>query len=140
LGFVTSDFASQIARIEAGLQAPVMRVGNLQARRDFTDVRDVVRAYHLLAVYGLPGEVYNVGSGQSHAVQKILDNLTARSERPISVEPDPERMRPSDIPQIECDYGKLKACTGWTPAIPFEQSLADVLDYWRARVHNTGKE
>ena len=140
LGFVTSDFASQIARIEAGLQTSVMRVGNLEARRDFTDVRDVVRAYHLLAIHGVSGEAYNVGSGQSHAVQEILDRFLARSERPITVEPDPGRMRPSDIPQVVCDYGKLEACTGWAPTIPFEQSLADVLDYWRAKVHDTSKE
>jgi GDP-4-dehydro-6-deoxy-D-mannose reductase len=140
LGFVAPDFASQVARIEAGQQAPVMRVGNLEAQRDFTDVRDVVRAYHLLALHGVSGEVYNVGSGQSHAVQEILDSLLAHSERLIEVEFDPERMRPSDIPQVVCDYAKLEACTGWKPTIPLEQSLEDVLDYWRDQIDATSKE
>ena len=134
LGFVTSDLASQVARIEAGLQEPVIRVGNLDAERDFTHVRDVVRAYHLLAVHGRSGQVYNVGSGRAYAVRAILDFLLARSRVPIQVEPDPERLRPSDIPRVVCDYAKLQACTGWEPAISFEQSLADVLDYWRTKV------
>ncbi len=132
LGFVTSDLASQVARIEAGLQEPVIRVGNLDAERDFTDVRDVVRAHHLLAVHGQSGEVYNVGSGRAYAVREILDFFLARSRMPIQVEPDPERLRPSDIPRVVCDYGRLQACTGWEPDISFEQSLADVLDYWRS--------
>jgi GDP-4-dehydro-6-deoxy-D-mannose reductase len=139
-GFVTADFASQVARIEAGQQAPVMRVGNLKAHRDFTDVRDVVRAYHLLAVHGLSGEAYNVGSGQSHAVQEILDTFLYHSTAPIEVRPDPQRMRPSDIPQVVCDYRKLQACTGWAPTIPFEQSLADILEYWRTEMHQLSKE
>ena len=134
LGFVVPDFASQVARIEAGRQEPVMRVGNLEAQRDFTDVRDVVRAYHLLALKGQSGEVYNVGSGQAHAIQEILDRLLAWSQVPIRVEPDPERLRPSDTPRVTCDYARLHACTGWEPRIAFERSLADVLDDWRARV------
>ena len=133
-GFVVPDFASQVARIEAGQQEAVMRVGSLEAQRDFTDVRDVVCAYHLLALHGQPGEAYNVGSGQAHAIQEVLDAFLARSRVPIRIEPDPERMRPSDIPLVLCDYGKLHACTGWRPAISFAQSLADVLDYWRAEV------
>jgi GDP-4-dehydro-6-deoxy-D-mannose reductase len=134
LGFVVPDFASQVARIEAGLQDPVLRVGNLEAQRDFTDVRDVVRAYYLLACQGRSGDVYNVGSGRAHAIQEILYCLCARSVVPIQVEPDPERLRPSDIPRIVCDYGRLEACTGWRPTIAFEQSLIDVLDDWRVRV------
>ncbi len=134
LGFVVPDFASQVARIEAGLQEGVMRVGNLEARRDFTDVRDVVRAYHLLALKGRSGEVYNIGSGEAHAIHEILDYLVAHSRVPIRVEPDPARMRPSDIPLVVCDYGRLHACTGWRPTIPFERSLDDVLAYWRERV------
>jgi GDP-4-dehydro-6-deoxy-D-mannose reductase len=137
LGFVVPDFASQIARIEAGRQEPVLRVGNLDAERDFTDVRDVVRAYHLLAVHGQSGQVYNIGSGKAHAVQEILDCFLAQSRVKITVAHDPERMRPSDIPKVVCDYGKLNACTGWEPAIPFEQSLVDVLNDWRGRIeHN----
>jgi GDP-4-dehydro-6-deoxy-D-mannose reductase len=134
LGFVVPDFASQVARIEAGLQEPLLRVGNLAARRDFTDVRDVVRAYHLLALQGEPGEVYNVGSGESHAAQEVLDGLLARSKLPIQVDRDPGRMRPSDIPNVVCDYSKLHACTEWEPTLPFEESLADVLEEWRAQV------
>jgi GDP-4-dehydro-6-deoxy-D-mannose reductase len=136
LGFVVPDFASQVARIEAGLQDPVLRVGNLEAQRDFTDVRDVVRAYYLLARQGCSGEVYNVGSGRAHAIQEVLDCFLARSAVSIRVEPDPERLRPSDIPRVVCDYSRLESCTGWQPTIAFEQSLADVLDDWRARVRD----
>jgi GDP-4-dehydro-6-deoxy-D-mannose reductase len=136
LGFVVPDFASQVARIEAGLSDPVMRVGNLEAQRDFTDVRDVVRAYHQLALSGQSGEVYHVGSGRAHAVQEILDSFLSQSTVPIRVEPDPERVRPSDIPSIVCDYGRLHACTGWEPTIPFAQSLAQVLDDWRTRIRD----
>jgi GDP-4-dehydro-6-deoxy-D-mannose reductase len=133
-GFVVPDFASQVARIEAGQQPPIMRVGNLEAQRDFTDVRDVVRAYHLLAVEGRSGEVYNVGSGRAHAVQEVLDYLIGQSKVSIRVERDPERLRPSDIPRVVCDYSKLRTCTGWEPRIAFEQSLADALEDWRAKV------
>jgi GDP-4-dehydro-6-deoxy-D-mannose reductase len=112
-------------------------VGNLEAQRDFTDVRDVVRAYHLLAIKGGSGKVYNVGSGRAHAIQEILDDFLAHSAVPIKVEPDPDRLRPSDISKVVCDYRRLESCTGWRPAIPFERSLADVLDDWRARVRET---
>jgi GDP-4-dehydro-6-deoxy-D-mannose reductase len=140
LGFVTSDFASQVARIEVGLQEPVMHIGNLAAKRDFTDVRDVVRAYYLLAVHGKAGEVYNVGSGTAHAVSEVLDTFLAHSTVPIQVQPDPARMRPSDIPRVVCDYAKLHTCTGWQPTIPFEQSLEDVLAYWRTKVRRSREE
>jgi GDP-4-dehydro-6-deoxy-D-mannose reductase len=133
-GFVVPDFAQQIAAIEAGQAPPVIRVGNLSARRDFTDVRDVVRAYHLLITQGKPGEVYNIGSGQSHSIQKVLDELRSLSQVEITVERDPARMRPSDTPNVICDATKLNRQTGWQPTIPFEQSLGDVLDYWRERV------
>ena len=134
LGFVVPDFACQVAGIEVGTQAPILRVGNLDAERDFTDVRDVVRAYGLLALRGDSGEVYNVGSGQAHAIREVLRHLVTRSAVPIRVEPDPERMRPSDIPRMVCNYAKLRARTGWEPSIPLERSLADVLDYWRGQV------
>ena len=133
-GFVVPDFARQIAAIEAGQSPPVMRVGNLAARRDFTDVRDVVRAYHLLMTQGEPGQVYNIGSGQSCAIQEVLDLLVGMSQVEITVETDPARMRPSDVPDIVCDASKLHHRTGWQPTISFERSLADVLDYWRERV------
>jgi GDP-4-dehydro-6-deoxy-D-mannose reductase len=134
LGFVTPDFASQVARIEAGLQDPVLRVGNLSAERDFTDVRDVVRAYYLLALKGRSGEAYNVGSGQSHAAREVLDYYVSHSTARIAIEQDPDRLRPSDVPRIVCNCEKLRACTGWEPAISFEQSLADVLHDWRTRL------
>jgi GDP-4-dehydro-6-deoxy-D-mannose reductase len=136
LGFVVPDFASQVARIEAGLEDAVLSTGNLEAQRDFTDVRDVVRAYHQLALKGEAGQVYNVGSGRAHAVQEILDTLLSQSTASIRVELDPERMRPSDIPWVTCDYGRLHACTGWEPTISFAQSLADVLDDWRTRIRD----
>ncbi len=134
LGFVASDFARQIALIEAGLQELVMRVGNLEAERDFTDVRDVVRAYTLLATCGEMGQVYNVGSGQSHSIREVLETLLSFTALPITVETDPNRMRPSDVPRVVCDYRRLREATGWEPAFPFEQSLRDVLDYWREQV------
>jgi GDP-4-dehydro-6-deoxy-D-mannose reductase len=138
LGFVAPDFASQVALIETGRQEPVLQVGNLAAERDFTDVRDVVRAYYLLAVHGQAGQVYNVGSGEAHSVQEILDCFLSHSRVEIEVVPDPERMRPSDVPKVVCDYGKLNASTGWEPVISFEESLADVLDDWRIRIeHNS---
>jgi GDP-4-dehydro-6-deoxy-D-mannose reductase len=140
LGFVTSDFASQVARIEAGQQEPTMRVGNLEAERDFTDVRDVVRAYHLLALHGASGEVYNIGSGESHAIREVLEVFLRESKTAIQVERDPARMRPSDIPRVVCDYVRLHARTGWGPQITFTESLADVLDYWRSETARPGEE
>jgi GDP-4-dehydro-6-deoxy-D-mannose reductase len=132
--FVVPAFAKQVAAIEARRQEPVIRVGNLAARRDFTDVRDVVRAYHLAITNGQPGEVYNIGSGRSRAVQDILDILMSYSRVAVRVEQDPARMRPSDTPEIRCDAAKLYQATGWQPTIPFEQSLQDVLDDWRVRI------
>jgi GDP-4-dehydro-6-deoxy-D-mannose reductase len=133
-GFVAPDFAQQIAEVEAGLREPVVRVGNLDARRDFTDVRDVVRAYHLAITMGQAGEVYNIGSGQAHSIQELLDILLAMSTAPITVERDSARMRPSDMPLVVADCSKFRAQTGWQPVIPFKDTLRDVLDYWRAQV------
>ena len=136
--FVVSSFAKQIAMIEAGQQEPVIHVGNLSARRDFTDVRDVVRAYYLVVTQGQPGEVYNIGSGRSRSIQGILDILVSLGHVAVRVEQDLARMRPSDTPEIRCDASKLQAVTGWEPTIPLEQSLRDVLDDWRARItHQT---
>lgn len=133
-GFVTADFASQIAAIEAGQQEPVMFVGNLAAERDFTDVRDVVRAYELMLAHGAPGDVYNVCSGQGYSIQYLLDTLLSYSTAQIEVRRDPDRMRPSDIPRRVGDASRLRARTGWEPAIPFEASLLDILNDWRQRV------
>jgi GDP-4-dehydro-6-deoxy-D-mannose reductase len=130
-GFVAPDLASQIAAIELGLQPSILQVGNLEARRDFSDVRDVVRAYVMLITHGEPGTVYNVGSGASHSIQELLDVLLAMSQVPIQVVQDPQRMRPSDVPEVVCDASRLQEHTGWQPEISFEQSLEDILDYWR---------
>jgi GDP-4-dehydro-6-deoxy-D-mannose reductase len=132
--FVTAAFAHQVALIEAGKQEPVISVGNLEAERDFTDVRDTVRAYRLAAEMGEPGEVYNIGSGRGYKMQAILDTLLSLSHVTVEVKQDPARMRPSDIPRLICDPRKFKAFTGWEPQIPVEETLSDILDYWRKRV------
>ena len=134
--FVTAAFAHQIARVEAGRQEPVLRVGNLEGQRDFTDVRDVVRAYEFAATHGVPGEVYNIGTGHAVSVRRILDMLIGLSSARIAVEPDPARMRPVDVPVIACDATRFRRQTGWQPEIGLEQSLADILDYWRERVRD----
>jgi GDP-4-dehydro-6-deoxy-D-mannose reductase len=131
--FVASAFARQVARIEAGLQEPVLHVGNLEAERDFTDVRDMVRAYLLAITKGEPGDVYNIGSGKAHTIQAVLDAFLAGSKVPVEVRHDPARMRPSDIPVLVCDATRFNRRTGWAPRIPLEQTLRDILDYWRER-------
>jgi GDP-4-dehydro-6-deoxy-D-mannose reductase len=131
LGFVAADFASQIAAAELGLQRPTIKVGNLDARRDFSDVRDVVQAYVALITRGEPGQVYNVGAGESHSVQELLDTLLGMSRVPIEVRQDPDRMRPSDMPEIVCDGTRIRELCGWRATIPLAQSLQDVLEYWR---------
>jgi GDP-4-dehydro-6-deoxy-D-mannose reductase len=132
--FVTSNFAKQIAEIEAGLRAPVLYVGNLSAQRDFTDVRDMVRAYYLALEHGAPGEVYNIGSARAVSIQTIVEMMLQHSRVPIRVETDPTRFRPSDTPILYCDITRFRAQTGWTPTIPLETSLRDILDYWREQI------
>lgn len=132
--FVVSDFCKQVAEIEAGKKEPVMYVGNLAARRDFTDVRDVVRAYALLIQKGKPGETYNVGSGHAYAIQEILDLIISLSTVDIRVEIDQNKIRPVDVPIIEADISKLNSVTGWKPEIPLKQTIQETLDYWRERV------
>ncbi len=134
--FVVPAFASQIARIEAGLQDPVMRVGNLSTSRDFTDVRDVVRAYHLAVTEGEAGEVYNLASGQARSIQSVLDALLSYSEVEIQVERDPDRYRPVDVPVVYGSAEKFYDRTGWKPQIRFEETLRDTLAYWRDQVRN----
>ena len=136
--FVTSNFAKQVASIEAGLQAPVIRVGNLDAIRDFTDVRDMVRAYWLAVTRGRPGEVYNIASGVGIHIHELLDRLIALSDAEVEVRVDPERLRPSDVEILIGDSSKFRADTGWEPQVPFEQTLTDVLDYWRERLAHPG--
>ncbi len=133
-GFVSADFAKQIAEAEAGLRPPILRVGNLSARRDFSDVRDIVRAYALALERGTPGEVYNVGSECDRSIQEVLEILLGQSRVPLQVEPDPARLRPSDTPVIVSDCAKFRAQTGWHTTYPLEASLRDVLEYWRENV------
>ena len=132
--FVVPSFAEQIARIEAGLQEPVLKVGNLDAARDFTDVRDIVRAYHLAVTQGEAGEVYNLASGRPQSVRGLLEMLLGYSRTDIRVERDPSRYRPVDVPVVYGSAEKFRCRTGWEPDIPFEQTLRDVLDYWRQEV------
>ena len=137
--FVTSAFARQIAEIEQGTREPVILVGNLNAKRDYTDVRDIVRGYWLLLEKGVPGEVYNLCSGRSHAIQEILNFFLTQSKvKNIEVREDPARLRPSDLPNLFGSAEKIRAATGWVPTIPFEQTLLDVLNYWRERVKSEG--
>jgi len=132
--FVTSNFAKQIASIEAGLREPVIRVGNLDAQRDFTDVRDMVRAYWLAVSEATPGEVYNVASGRAVTIRELLDQLLALSDTEVEVQVDPDRLRPSDVEILLGDYSKFRSDTGWEPSIPLEQTLKDTLDYWRQKL------
>jgi GDP-4-dehydro-6-deoxy-D-mannose reductase len=138
--FVVPDFASQIARIEAGLQEPVMKVGNLAAARDFSDVRDIVRGYHMAAMHGEPGEVYNLASGEAHKVDDLLQTLLGFAEAQIQVETDPKLYRPVDVPVVYGTAAKFRRLTGWEPAYSFEQTLRDTLDYWREKTGVESKE
>lgn len=131
--FVAAALASRIARNERE-GGEVLTIGNLSARRDFTDVRDVVRAYRLLIGAGEPGEVYNVCSGRDVAVQDLADQLLAMARRPMRFEADPELLRPVDVPVLRGSHDRLTAATGWKPEIALEQTLRDLLDDWRARV------
>ncbi len=132
--FVTSNFAKQVAEIEKGLKPPVIHVGNLEAKRDFTDVRDMVRAYWLATEKCEDGDVYNIGSGKTYVMQDMLDMLLGMSKVKVKVEVDPARLRPSDVPILLADASKFVKQTGWQPRIPFATTLKDLLNYWRERV------
>lgn len=132
--FVASSFARQVAEIETGKKEPRLQVGNLEARRDFCDVRDVVRAYLLAADRAPSGEVLHVCSGKEIQIQSIVDDYVARSRVPIEVVQDPQRMRPSDVPRLRGSYSKLNSLTGWEPTIPLEKTLQDILEDWRRRM------
>jgi GDP-4-dehydro-6-deoxy-D-mannose reductase len=136
--YVTSSFARQIAEAEAGLREPVLSVGNLDARRDITDVRDTVRAYRLLMDKGHSGKPYNVCRGEAFRVRDLLDSLVRLSKVAIEVRSDPARLRPNDNPIVLGDPARLAADTGWTPRIPIEQTLADLLEYWRQHLPGKG--
>lgn len=129
--FVASDFCKQVAEIEAGKKKPILHVGNLSAKRDFTDVRDVVRAYGLLIQHGKAGETYNIGSGHAISIQELLNIILSLSTAKILVSTDPARLRPSDIPVIEADITKLQDSINWHPEISLKQTLLETLNYWR---------
>jgi len=131
--FVTSNFARQIAEIEKGRHEPVIYVGNLNAVRDFTDVRDTVVAYYLALEKGKPGDVYNVATGKGYKISEMLDILLGFSKVKIQTRQDPKRMRPSDVELLLGDATKLRTETGWEPKYRFEQTMKDLLEYWRSR-------
>ena len=130
-GFVVPDFAAQIVAIEKGDLEPIIRVGNLSAERDFTDVRDVVRAYRFILEKGLNGEVYNIGSGRAISIQSILNKLIENCKAQVNIEIDKLKLRPVDTPKIECDNSKLKDETGWRLKYSIDESLRDIIEYWR---------
>jgi len=139
LGFVAADFAKQLAEAEAGLIEPSIGVGNLEAERDFSDVRDVVRAYAMLVEHEAWGEVYNVASGRAVSIRTLLEMLLRECRAEVEIVQDPQRMRASDVPSFVGDYSKLHRDTGWQPEIPLEQTVKDVMEYWRARVREEDK-
>lgn len=130
-GFMIPDFASGIVRVERG-EADAVFVGNLTSRRDFTHVKDVVKAYRLIAEKGKPGEVYNIGSGVTYSAQEVLDKLIGMAKCPVTVRQDPARMRPSDTPVVCCDNRKLKKDTGWEPELGMEEILKETLEWYRS--------
>ena len=131
--FVVSDFCRQVAEMEAGKREPVLLVGNLAAKRDFTDVRDIVRAYGMLIQKGKAGETYNVGSGKAVAIQEILEKILQLSQKEIRVECDQNKLRPLDLPVMEADIRKLQEVTGWNPQILLEDTIKDILEDWRGK-------
>ena len=132
--FVAPSMARQIALIEHGLAEPVLRVGNLDSRRDFTDVRDVVRAYAAIMALGETGEIYNVGSGTGRSIQSLLDALRSRCRVDVRAETDPVRLRPAETSALVADTARLRRQTGWQPEISFDSMLDHLLDFWRAEV------
>jgi GDP-4-dehydro-6-deoxy-D-mannose reductase len=131
--FVCSDFAKQLVEVEKGRREPVIRVGNIEATRDFTDVRDIVRGYWLALEKGKPGEVYNICSGVGRKISDILDMLIELSGVKVKVIKEEKRFRPSDVPVLLGDHSKFRKETGWEPTIPFEQTLKDLLGFWREK-------
>ena len=132
--FVASNWAKQVAEIERGTQEPVLMVGSLTSKRDFTDVRDVVRAYWLALEKCQPGEAYNICSGKTRTMQELLDMILSFTDRKIKVKEDPKRMRPSDVKVLLGDHSKFSSRTGWEPEIPLEKTIKDLLEYWRKKL------
>jgi GDP-4-dehydro-6-deoxy-D-mannose reductase len=134
--FAASGMARQIALVEVGA-AESVKVGNLDAQRDLTDVRDTVRAYALLMKAGVPGQVYNVASGTARPIREVLDGLVSRARTKIRIDTDPSRLRPNDVPILVGDSSRLKEATAWAPVVPFDRMLDDLLDYWRIEVRRS---
>lgn len=132
--FVCSDFGRQFAEIALGKRAPQMSVGNIDAQRDFTDVRDVVRAYWLLFERRTDDVVFNVCSGKSRVIREIIFNFEQIIDRKVEVVSEEKRIRSYDVPVVVGSYDRLRRATGWVPEIPFEQTLRDVFTYWKQRV------
>lgn len=136
LSFVTSSFAFQIVEIEKGKRAPILNVGNLSAARDFTDVRDMVRAYGLAVGKCSPGEVYNICSGTAHKIREMLDRMLELTAARIEIREDPKRFRKADVPLLYGDCSRFMQATGWKPERPLERTLEDILNYWRSHTGN----
>lgn len=132
--FVLPAFAKQVAEIEAGIQESIIHVGNLEPVRDFTDVKDMVRAYEMALIKGTPGDVYNIGSGEGISIKKLLDILLELTEKKITVEIDDTRVKPADVPVLVADNSKFVNQTGWKPKIPIQETVKRVLNYWRSQV------
>ena len=129
--FVASNFAKQIAEIEKGLREPIIKVGNLESKKDFTDVRDMVRGYWLALDKGEPGKVYNICSERAIQIKGLLNHLLELSLRKVEIIKDPKRMRPSDIPILQGDSSKFRRRSGWKPEMLLDKTLKDILEYWR---------
>lgn len=134
--YVASGIARQIARIEAGLQEPTLKVGNLEPKRDLSDVRDTVRAYVAMMERAEPGRPYNVCSGRALSIRALVETFTARAAAPVRIVQDPALFRPHDAPMLVGSHHRLTTDTGWTPELAFEQTVDDLLEYWRRRVHD----
>ena len=135
--FVAASIARQIALIEAERQDPVLQMGNLEPMRDLTDVRDTVRAYVAMMDHAQPGRPYNVCSGRAVAIGRLVDTFIARAQAPVTIEQDRSRYRPNDVPLLVGDHQRLSEDTGWRPQIPLEQTIDDLLEYWRRRVRES---
>ncbi|MCJ7577540.1 MAG: GDP-mannose 4,6-dehydratase [candidate division Zixibacteria bacterium] len=133
IGFVVPDFASQLAKIEAGILPPAMKVGNVSSKRDISDVRDIVRGYQLLMKKGKAGEAYNICSGKAYSIKNVLKVLVSLSKKKIRVGVDEKKNRPAEIPVLVGDNSKIKRTTGWKPEISIEKTLEDTLNFWRRK-------
>jgi GDP-4-dehydro-6-deoxy-D-mannose reductase len=137
--FVIPSFARQLAEIECGFVEPILRVGNLDVARDFTDARDMVRAYRLALVAGVPGDVYNLGRGRSIRVADTVQELVSLCRVPVQIRVDPALLRATDVPRQEADTRKFTSLTGWQPQIPWKTTLGDTLEHWRQKVRASGQ-